>query len=176
MASRRAERTAEPMLRALRRDGWKAQRTGTFVASSEYPPQRAMDGLSIIAISVGVGFVVYVLSLRGPDESLTSDPLPPAPGTARSPLSWLRERTRRSGEELGFGREPRPPVDREREREQESFVYVPVLAATGTQWRTRLGGVVGLIALVAIAAMVVAVGVYQVGHVLNKMVEGFLGK
>jgi hypothetical protein len=130
-----------------------------------------MDGLSIIGVALGVGVVVYALSLRTPDEALGGEALPPAP--SRSPLAWLRERTARpTGEELGFGPHAAPA---DRASEPESFVYVPVLAAPGPRWRTRIGGVVGLMAVVVVAAVAVAVGIYQLGHLLNQMVQGFLG-
>jgi hypothetical protein len=133
-----------------------------------------MDGVSIIGVAVGVGVVVYALSLRSPDEALGNESLPPAPGAIRSPLAWVRERTTRpTGEELGFGPDAAPA---EQTPEPESFVYVPVLAAAGPRWRTRIGGVVGLMAVVVIAASLVAIGIYQLGHLLNQMLQGFLGK
>jgi hypothetical protein len=134
-----------------------------------------VDGLSIIGVAIGVGVVVYALSLRTPDRAIDADALPPAPGAGRSPLAWLRERTAKpTGEELGFGAEA-VPGGATSEPEPESFVYVPVLAAGGPRWTTRLGGVVGLIAAVVIAAAALAIGIYQLGHLLNQMVQGFLG-
>ncbi len=131
-----------------------------------------MDALSIIGVALVVGVVVYALSLRGTDETLTTEPLPPAPGEPHRPTSWLRHRGRRpTGQELGFG------TDRaDAPEDPESFVYVPVLAAPGTPWRTRIAGIVGLLALVALAGVVVAVGIYQVGHLVNETIRGFLGK
>jgi hypothetical protein len=133
-----------------------------------------MDGLSIIGVALGVGVVVYALSLRAPDQGVGADPLPPAPGPSRSPLSWLRERPARpTGEELGFGRHPAPATG---EGQPESFVYVPILASSGPRWQRRIGGIVGLMAAVVIAAAIVAIGFYQLGHLLNQMIQGFLGK
>jgi hypothetical protein len=137
-----------------------------------------MDGLSIIGVALGVGVIVYALSLRAPDEPLEVDPLPPAPGAARSAIGRFRQRAARpTGEDLGFGRQP-APLDRglEPEPEPESFVYVPILHATAPRWRTRIGGVVGLVALVMLGALAVAIGIYQVAEVLNQMVQGFLGQ
>jgi hypothetical protein len=133
-----------------------------------------MDALSIIGVALGVGVIVYALSLRSPDEPIQASALPPAPGSRRSPAGRLRHRSAGStGTESGFGREPAPLA---RDPEPESFVYVPVLHSTGPKWRTRVGGVIGLLALVTVAALAVAVGIYQVGHILNGMVEGYLGK
>jgi hypothetical protein len=133
-----------------------------------------MDALSIIGVAVGVGVIVYALSLRSPDEPIQSSRLPPAPGSTRSRIGRLRHRAVGStAAELGFGAEPAPLG---REPEPESFVYVPVLHASGPQWRTRVGGVIGLMALVTVAALAVAIGIYQLGHILNGLVEGYLGK
>jgi hypothetical protein len=133
-----------------------------------------MDALSIIGVALGVGVIVYALSLRSPDEPIRASRLPPAPGSTRSPIGRLRRRAAGStGTELGFGGGPAPL---RREREPESFVYVPVLHSSGPQWRTRVGGVIGLMALVTVAALAVAIGIYQLGHILNGMVEGYLGK
>jgi hypothetical protein len=161
------------MLRAVGLDGWNRPRAGTLSRSPEYAQRERMDGLSIIGVALGVGVVVYALSLRSADQMLDGDGLPPAPAASRSPLAWLRERTvRPTGAELGFG--PQPAAV-EGEAEPESFVYVPVLATHGPQWRTRIGGAIGLVAVVIIAAVVVALGFYQLGHVLNQLVQGFLG-
>jgi hypothetical protein len=133
-----------------------------------------VDGVSIIGVAIGVGVVVYALSLRTPDEAVEADPLPPAPGAARSPLAWLRGRAARpTGEALGFGGDRAPAAD---EPEPESFVYVPVLATREPRWTTRLGGIVGLMAAVVVGAAAVAIGIYQIGHLLNQMVQGYLGK
>jgi hypothetical protein len=129
-----------------------------------------MDGLSIIAVSLGVGVVVYALSLRSSDAPLDGSA---AHEAARRPLwSWRRDRP--SGQELGFGDETAPV--RDEEPAPEGFVYVPILASDAHGWRTRIGGVVGLLAMVAIGAVALALGAYQIGHVLNKVVEGFVGR
>jgi hypothetical protein len=137
-----------------------------------------MDGLSIIGVALGVGVIVYALSLRAPDGPLEVDPLPPAPGAAGSAIERFRQRrARRTGEDLGFGREPAPiPRGLEPEPEPESFVYVPVLHTSAPRWQTRIGGVVGLLALIMIGALVVAIGFYQLGHALNELLRGFLGQ
>lgn len=104
-----------------------------------------MDGALIVGAAIGVGVVVYVLSLRAPDRSLKG--------------------------RLGFGREP-APLDAV--PEPESSLYVPVLPATELDWRTRIGGVVGLLLVVIAAALLVALGINQLGHSLNQTIQGFL--
>jgi hypothetical protein len=137
-----------------------------------------MDGLSIIGVALGVGVIVYALSLRAPDGPLEGDPLPPAPGAAGTAIERFRQRrTRRTSEDLGFGPQPAPiSGGLDQEPEPESFVYVPVLHASAPRWQTRIGGVVGLLALIVIGALLVAIGFYQLGQALNELLRGFLGQ
>ena len=129
-----------------------------------------MDGVSIIGVALGVGAVVYALSLRSVDASVDANGLPAAPGAPRTRFG-LRRANRPTGAELGFG----GAAVAEADPDAESFLYVPVLAAPGPQWRTRIGGVIGLLAIVTIAAVLVALGIYQLGHALNQLVQQFLG-
>jgi hypothetical protein len=69
-----------------------------------------------------------------------------------------------------------PPVPLEDEPELESWVYVPVLYSTKGQWRTRVSAIVGLILLVVAAALIVALGIYQLGHALNQIMQGYLSE
>jgi hypothetical protein len=134
-----------------------------------------VDGLSIIGVALAVGVVVYALSLRDADETLTERPAPPAPGTPHHRRGRLRQQRAEpvvSGSELGFGSEAAMP---ESEPKPDGFVYVPILASSGTPWQTRLAGVIGILALVAVAAITMAFGVYSVGHALNGVIQRFLG-
>lgn len=134
-----------------------------------------MDALSIIGVALAVGVVVYALSLRDADESLTERPAPAAPGTPHHRSSWFRQRRSEpvaSGAELGFGGEAAVAKP---DPEPEGFVYVPILASGGTPWQTRVAGVIGILALVGVAAVTMAFGVYSLGHALNRMVQSFLG-
>jgi hypothetical protein len=129
-----------------------------------------MDGVSIIGVALGVGVVVYALSLRSVDASLDANGLPAAPTAARTRFGFRRAEPP-TGAELGFG----ATAAGEAEADAESFLYVPVLAAPGPHWRTRIGGVIGLLAIVTIAAVLVALGIYQLGHALNQLIQQFLG-
>lgn len=106
-----------------------------------------MDALFITGAALGVGVVVYALSLRAQVESLKPEP-------------------------HGFGREPESLPG----PEPESFVHVPVLRATELGWRTRVGGGIGLLLVIMAAALAVVLGVYQLAHVMNQTVQGFLGQ
>jgi hypothetical protein len=127
-----------------------------------------VDAMSILGVSVGVGVVVYALSLRS-----TEAPVDAEPGPAWSPFVWFRERAvRPTAEDLGFGGEHVAAT----EPTPEGFVYVPVVAWGGPGWRTRVTGLVGLVALVAVGALVLAFGVYQFGSLLNRMMSGFFAR
>ena len=69
-----------------------------------------------------------------------------------------------------------PPTPQEREPEPESVVYVRVLPSPEPDWQTRVGSVAGLMALVTGAALAVALGTYQLGLVLNRMIQGLMGE
>jgi hypothetical protein len=112
------------------------------------------------------------MSLRSPDEAFETDGLPPAPGTTRSPLARGRQPSRPRGENLPLWHEP---TSLEPEPAPESFVYVPVLRSAGPRWSARIRGLVGLIALVAAAALVLAIGAYQLGQVLSQVLQRFMG-
>jgi hypothetical protein len=157
------------MLRAAR----PASECLSRVAPAGYALDAAMDPMAIIGIALGVGAVVYALSLRArPEDSLPGLPgdetlLPVAPEASRGRLS----RARSDPDALGFSN----PIARAPEPDVAPLVYVPVLAAPGPRWRDRLAGLVGLIAIVIVGAVALAAGVYQVGHMANRMFEQFLG-
>jgi hypothetical protein len=118
-----------------------------------------MNPVAIVGIALGVGLLVYALTLRGEGQAMSLQPL------KRGHASRRRERDeeRRA---VGFGGdEPAPP---------DPFTYVPVSSAPYTL-RTRLLGLGGLILLIVSAAAVLAFAVYQAGHVVNQMVARFVG-
>ncbi|MFB3737560.1 MAG: hypothetical protein ACE14W_01170 [Candidatus Velamenicoccus archaeovorus] len=124
--------------------------------------------MAILGIALGVGAIVYALSLRSADETLAlrpplddgdADPVPvPAPPAVRR---------RRRPRAVGFGPEAAEQT------EPGGSVYVP-LATDETPWQRRVAGLVGLVVLVAVAAAVLAGAIYQVGHLINQTIERFL--
>jgi hypothetical protein len=54
--------------------------------------------------------------------------------------------------------------------------YVPVLPAPERDWQVRVGAVLVLLLLTIAAAGVAAVGMYQVGHAVNQLLQGFLSE
>jgi hypothetical protein len=58
----------------------------------------------------------------------------------------------------------------------ESFTYVPVGPAGRTPWTRRLTGFLGLLALIAASAAVLAGAVYEAGHLINQMIARYLEK
>jgi hypothetical protein len=122
--------------------------------------------MAILGIALGAGALVYALSLRNADETLTLRPPedgdgepPPAPPSA--------VRRRRRPRAVGFGPEDLGPA------ELSGSVYVP-LAADETPWQRRVAGLLGLIVLVAVSAAVLAGAIYQAGHLINQTIARFL--
>ncbi len=118
-----------------------------------------MHPMAILGIALVVGVVVYALSLRA-DEELTLRPAADAPKGDRGRLSGDDPRT------MGFGPEEPPPPG-------GTFVYVPVVPSP-LDWRTRLGGVAGLVVLVVLTAAILAGVIYQAGHIINQTLAKLL--
>ncbi len=79
--------------------------------------------------------------------------------------------TLRSGREdeptLGFGAEPSAGEP------GHGYAYLRV-STRGPSWRDRLQGFLGLIVLLAVGAAALALGIYQLGHLINQTIERFL--
>jgi hypothetical protein len=126
-----------------------------------------MDPMVIIGTGLIAGAVVTALSLRaGTDEDLPAQPVERPQGLE----TGGRRHGRRTAGELGFSSTVAEDPD------SPGLLYVPVLASAGPGWRERVAGLVGLIAIVLIAATVVALAIYQAGHMANHMIEDFLGR
>lgn len=52
--------------------------------------------------------------------------------------------------------------------------YIPVLRTRGS-WQGRLGGIMGLVIAVAVAAATIAFALYEAGHFISKMLSGATG-
>jgi hypothetical protein len=122
-----------------------------------------MDPVVILGIALGAGAIVYALSLRNADETLLVRPSSDDADGGPPPAGRGRNRPRA----VGFGPEELRPA------EQGGSVYLP-LAADETPWQRRVAGLVGLIALVAVSAAVLAGAIYQVGHIINQTIARFL--
>jgi hypothetical protein len=107
----------------------------------------------VVAVSLLVATVVYVVSLREPQEEA-------------APRGFLPE------EQVDTGWDPAiaggVPT--------EHVTYVPLAVAGRLTLRTRLAGVFGIVVLVACAATALALGLYQAGHIVNQTIAKFFGK
>jgi hypothetical protein len=123
--------------------------------------------MAILGIALGAGAIVYALSLRNADETLALRPSADD-DAGDEPTGPARSRGRnRRPRAVGFGTDDLEPT------EPQGSVYVP-LSADETPWQRRVAGLIGLIALVAVAAAVLAGAVYQVGHLVNQTIARFL--
>ena len=119
-----------------------------------------MPYLVVLIVSLGVGAVVYVLSLRaeepepvaiGFEPTIVPAPVPTAePGAA----------------EAGGG----PAV----EGPAPGYAYLQVAITKGPSARERIQGFVGSLALVAAAAVALAAGFYAAGALLGRVIRSFL--
>jgi hypothetical protein len=60
--------------------------------------------------------------------------------------------------------------------EPESVVYVAVLPVEDLEWRSRIGGIIRLLLVMMAAALALALGIYQFGHVLSQTAQRYLGQ
>lgn len=104
----------------------------------------------VVAVSMLVAAVVYVVSLREPrDEAISHGFLPenlPAGGPVPGAIAG------------------------------EHITYVPLAVAGRIPLRTRLAGLLGIVVLVAFSAAVLAFGLYQAGHLINQTIAKFFAK
>ncbi len=123
-----------------------------------------MNPLAILSIAAGVGLIVYALSLRSDDETL-----PVAQVRPDRPKAGRQTSHRDEPDALGFGQfEPPPPPS-------EHLAYVPVSTDSETV-RGRLIGLGGLILLVLASAAILALAIYQAGHIINQTLARYLTK
>lgn len=106
-----------------------------------------MDYLIVVVVSLLVGGAIYAVTLRnGRNVEMA----------------------------FGFGDEGDHDPDAGVAPEP-GYAYLRV-ATTRPSWRDRVLGFAGLVLLVVASAAVLALGIYQVGHLVNQLIERFLEK
>ncbi len=122
-----------------------------------------MKYLFVLVVSLLVGVAVYVLSLRAEDEAI--------PGLGFSPEETGGRRRRHETDA--------PPPAYERTSPEPGLgtttTYLRILT-NRTSWRDRVQGFIGLVVLVMVGSAVLALSVYEVGHVINSTIAKFLHK
>lgn len=107
----------------------------------------------VVAVSVLVSVAVYVVSLR--EQS--------------SVAAWLGFTSNEQLDTVSAPVQPEMPAS-------EHVTYVPLAVAGRTPLRTRLAGLLGIIVLVFFSAAILALGLYQAGHLVNQTIAKFFGK
>jgi hypothetical protein len=113
-----------------------------------------MRYLVVMILSLGVGAVVYVLSMRAEETEPVAIGFEPPP----------REEPPGAPEPASAVEGPAP-----------GYAYLQVAVTSGPSLRERIQGLVGSLALVALAAVVVAGGFYAVGALISRLVQAFVG-
>ncbi|HSJ50273.1 MAG TPA: hypothetical protein VLA90_03165 [Actinomycetota bacterium] len=105
-----------------------------------------MGYLIVVAASVVVGVAAYVATMRAGRERPAA---------------------------VGFDPEAEDgePATVEAPGPGYTYLRIPV---RGPSWRDRIEGVVGLLVLLFVASTVLAFGMYQLGHLVNVIIERFL--
>jgi hypothetical protein len=140
--------------------------------------------LVLLGLAILAGAVVWVLSVRqSPQRGSSSwEPAVKPPGSDASPpeapamaaaaaTSAASEVAASSepvfaaeGDDVDTGAYPTPT---------DSFAYVPLGVSDGLDARTRLLGVVGLVALIVLTSAAVALGVWFLGHAVGRQLSHF---
>ena len=109
-----------------------------------------MRYLAVVLVSLGVGVLVYVISMRT-----------------------------REDEVLALGFEPDVPVHEDPTATVDGpppgYTYLQVAVTKGPSIRERLQGFIGSLALIAVATIAVAGTLYAVGWAIGHMVRSFIG-
>lgn len=128
----------------------------------------------VLILSLTTGGAVYFLTLRSAREERLADlgfgPHTPVEHLPRAAVSVGAARaetdveSRITTETLGSD-PPRPAGP--------GYTYLRV-ATAGPSSRERLQGFVGLVILVAVSASVLALAVYEVGHIIDQTIQRFV--
>ena len=107
-----------------------------------------MPYLLVLLLSIAVGALVYLLSMRlGEGRRLT----------------------------VGFGADGAPAEELEPgSRAALGYTYLLVAVTRGPSWRQRLQGFVGSLVLVVVAAFAAAGALYAIGWLVSQTIERFL--
>lgn len=133
----------------------------------------------VLVLSLVSGGAVYFLTLRtGEREQLAGLGFAPeAPARPRSHEDTAPPVAETDPEAIGASGALRASADEPAAaptaRTGPGYTYLRV-ATSGPSSRERLQGFVGLIVLITVSAAVLALAVYQAGHVINQTIEHFL--
>lgn len=123
-----------------------------------------MRYFAVLLFSLGVGGVVYALSMRAsedepitvgfePDE-VAAPPAPPAPP----------------------GPQPNAVAADTAPQPDPGYAYLQVLVTRGPSWRERVQGLVGVMVLMVIGMALVAASIYVAGSLIDRTIQNFLGQ
>jgi len=113
-------------------------------------PHTTMPYLVVLLVSVAVGALVYVLSMR-------------AGGGGRFAVGFGSEDSPQEGSDPAAGA-------------AVGYTYLQVAVTRGPSLRQRLQGLVGSLVLIVAAAIALAGALYAVGWLVTRTVERFVGE
>lgn len=108
-----------------------------------------MRYLVVLLASLAVGAIVYVLSLRAEEREPAAVGFQPAPPEPEEPT--------------GGGPQP-------------GYTYLQVPVTHGPSLEERIHGLLGSLALIAIAAVGLALSVYAIGALLGRLIRSYVGR
>lgn len=106
-------------------------------------------------MSLGVGALVYVISMRTGEDEVLALGFEPEPSPAEPPAELTAELTVDG-----------PPP---------GYTYLQVAVTRGPSMRERLQGLIGSLALVGVATIAMAATLYAVGWAISRVIRSFLG-
>lgn len=112
-----------------------------------------MGYVVVLVLAVGVGAAVYWISMRW------------GPGAPPDVEEWKGTEPVAGGAALEAGAVPVPP---------NGGSYIPVTPGRPS-WQSRLGGVMGLVLAVSVAAIVLALALYEAGSLIARLMSDASG-
>ena len=106
--------------------------------------------LLVLAVAAAAGVAAYRVSLRLSGEEPGSDP------AGEGFLGGDEASFAGTGSDLPFG-------------------YYAVLGPGRRSWQTRLVGFIGIVLVVCVSAAVLAVAIYEIGHLVGVTLDGYVG-